>query len=358
MRQLDLYLFRTVAGTMLLALFALVGILTIFMFLEQVEDVANEYTLAAALKYCIYSVPRTAYEIIPFAAMIGCLAGLGLLASSSELVVMRAAGISTWSIALRALQPALLLVLLALVLGEFFLPDIERKARNDRTQAISTKADIAPFFGFWYREGDVFMHFDEVSQSGELGGVSHYYFDEENRMQRALFAERAVFQETEAGSYWIMEGVTTTDFGPDKSIGRQLPTLRWNSNLRPDLISTEILVEPDKMSITELRAKIDYLEKQGLNTKRFELGFWQKSLQPLATLALVFVAISFVFGPLREATMGMRVVSGLLLGVLFKFLQDLLSPASLVYGFSPFIAIVIPILLCFAMGYYLLRRAS
>ncbi len=355
MRQLDLYLFRTVSMTMLLALVALVGILTIFTFLEQVEDMENDYNLRAVLMYCIYSVPRMAYEIIPFAAMIGCLAGLGVLANSSELVVMRAAGISTWSIAFRALQPALLLVILGLILGELFLPDLERKARNDRVEARFGEADIAPFFGFWYREGDVFMHFDEVSQSGVLGGVSHYYFDDGNRLQRALFAETATFNGEQD---WLMENVKVTDFTGEETISQQLPSLRWNSNLEPDLISTEILVEPDKMSIAELRAKIDYLETQGLSTKRFELGFWQKLLQPFSTVALVFVAIAFVFGPLREATMGMRVVSGLILGILFKFLQDLLSPASLVYGFPPFVAILVPIALCFVMGYYLLRRAS
>ncbi|MDB9880136.1 LPS export ABC transporter permease LptG, partial [Pseudomonadales bacterium] len=76
------------------------------------------------------------------------------------------------------------------------------------------------------------------------------------------------------------------------------------------------------------------------------------------TLSLVFVAISFIFGPLRESTMGMRVVTGLVTGIVFKFIQDLLSPASLVFGFPPFIAVVIPIIICFSAGYFLLRRAA
>lgn len=345
--------------TMLLALVALVGILTIFTFLEQVEDMENNYNLQAVLLYCLYSMPRMAYEIIPYAAMIGCLAGLGLLANSSELLVMRAAGVSTWSIAFSAMQPALILVVVGLLLGEYALPDIERKARNDRVEARSSDTDIAPFFGFWYREGDVFMHFDEVSQSGVLGGVSHYYFDANNNLVRVLFADRAVYHDVrENERYWLMEDVTLTDFSGDETVSSERVSLRWDTRLAPDLLSTEILVEPDKMSISELQAKIDYLTTQGLSTRRFELGFWQKLLQPLSTVALVFVAISFVFGPLREATMGMRVVAGLILGILFKFLQDLLSPASLVYGFAPAVAIMVPILLCFGTGYFLLRRAS
>ncbi|MDZ7683985.1 MAG: LptF/LptG family permease [Gammaproteobacteria bacterium] len=117
-------------------------------------------------------------------------------------------------------------------------------------------------------------------------------------------------------------------------------------------------MEPDKMSIRELQAKIEYMNAQGLDARQFELGFWQKLMQPVAAMALVFVAISFVFGPLREATMGMRVVTGLIVGIVFKFLTELLSPASLVYGFPPLVAILAPITLCLLAGYYLLRRAG
>ena len=117
------------------------------------------------------------------------------------------------------------------------------------------------------------------------------------------------------------------------------------------------MVQPDKMSISELNAKISYMQTQGLDSAKFELGYWSKILQPLATIALVFVAISFIFGPLREATMGMRVVTGLIIGLCFKFLQDLLGPASLVFGFAPLVAVLLPIALCFLGSYLLFRRA-
>jgi lipopolysaccharide export system permease protein len=54
----------------------------------------------------------------------------------------------------------------------------------------------------------------------------------------------------------------------------------------------------------------------------------------------------------------MRVVTGLVIGIIFKFVQDLLSPASLVFGFPPAIASLIPIVVCFLVGYMLMRRAN
>ena len=106
MNRLDIYVGVTIAKTMMLAILGLVGMLAIFTFLEQMEDLDNNYTVINVGRFVVYSLPRLFYETIPYSALIGCLAGLGLLASTSELIVMRAAGISTWSIAWSAMKPA------------------------------------------------------------------------------------------------------------------------------------------------------------------------------------------------------------------------------------------------------------
>jgi lipopolysaccharide export system permease protein len=54
----------------------------------------------------------------------------------------------------------------------------------------------------------------------------------------------------------------------------------------------------------------------------------------------------------------MRVFSGLVLGVLFKFCQDLLAPVALVFGIAPILAVIMPILICTLFGWWQLRRAA
>ena len=76
MKILDLYLGRTVALMMVVAVLGLVGLLAIFTFLEQIEDIGNNYTLFNVGRFVLYSLPRMFYEIIPYSALIGCLAGL------------------------------------------------------------------------------------------------------------------------------------------------------------------------------------------------------------------------------------------------------------------------------------------
>ena len=68
------------------------------------------------------------------------------------------------------------------------------------------------------------------------------------------------------------------------------------------------------------------------------------------------LAISFVFGPLREATMGARVFVALGIGLVFTILQRMMEPASLLYGFSPLLAVLVPIVLCAFLGFFLLRK--
>jgi len=358
MRRLDNYLGLTVATMTLLASAGLISLFIIFAFLDQMNDIEQDYDLIAVIKYVSYSIPRMFYETVPYAALIGSLTGLGILASNSELIIMRSAGISTWQITVATMKPALAFIIVGLLVGELILPDFERTARASREKAM--EGDITPQGGFWYREGNRYMHFSTVGHEGVLGNISQYFLDEAQQLQKSLWAESASHvspEENDDNGYWRMENVIVTDLNA-KNTTEHYSQLKWHSELTPELLSTEILVEPDKMSIVELRRKIRYMESQGLNTDNFQLGLWTKTLQPIASLSLVFVAISFIFGPLRETTMGMRVVSGLVTGIIFKFVQDLLSPASLVFGFPPLIATATPVLICLVAGYVLLRRAN
>ena len=256
------------------------------------------------------------------------------------------------------MKPALAFVFIGLLVGELLLPDFERTARVSRENA--TEGDITPAGGFWYREGNRYMHFNTVSHDGFLRNVNQYFINDKQQLTKTLWAESASyisFLDGDKSGFWRLKNVIVTDLNAQIQ-RQQYEQMTWNSNLTPELLSAEILVDPDKMSIVQLMQKVNHMKSQGLNTDKFQLGFWTKIFQPIAALSLVFVAISFIFGPLRETNMGMRVVSGLITGIVFKFVQDLLAPASLVFGFSPFIATTIPILICMVVGYSLLKRAN
>jgi lipopolysaccharide export system permease protein len=100
------------------------------------------------------------------------------------------------------------------------------------------------------------------------------------------------------------------------------------------------------------------LELQNADTSVYELAYWRKVLQPLVIIGLVLIGISFVFGPLRDSTMGLRIFVGVVIGISFKIIQDMLGPFSIVFGFPAVLAVLMPVLLCMGVGLYLLRRGG
>jgi len=75
-------------------------------------------------------------------------------------------------------------------------------------------------------------------------------------------------------------------------------------------------------------------------------------------VGLVLIGISFVFGPLRDSTMGFRIFIGVVIGVSFRIIQDRLGPFSIVFGFPPLLAVLLPVVFCVSLGLYLLRRSG
>lgn len=351
MDKITSYVSRTVFTAIALTLLVFLALDFIFGLISQLEKVTENYTAFEAFKYMVFTMPRRLYDYIPYSCLIGCLAGLGLLASSSELVIIRAAGVSVKRIAWMALRPALIFILIAMTIGEFVAPYTEQMADNRRNFLRYNNTQKAPQ-NMWNREGNEFMYVNAVLPNGVVYGLTRYHFNDQHQLESASFSKQATYQD----NYWQEEDISITRLGGDSIQNEVIPSRRWETNLTPNLFNILVLA-PEDISLRNLHYYINYLDKQNLSSSSYSLAFWQKTLQPLATGALVLVAISFIFGPLRSVTMGQRIFTGVVFGIVFVLLQKLLGPSSLVFGFPPLIAVMIPIVLCIALGIYLLNRA-
>ncbi|MBB5322769.1 LPS export ABC transporter permease LptG [Marinobacter oulmenensis] len=353
MHKIDGYIMRTVGGAMLLVMLVVLSLDVIFAFIGELEDTERGYQTLQALWYVALTLPRRIYDYLPLGAFMGCLVGLGTMASSSELTVIRAAGVSLRRIVWSAMKPALIVVLLGVGIGEYVAPVTERIAQSEKAVALGAGRNVASAQGVWHREGNTFMHLNAVQPNGVLHGISLFRFDDERQLQSASFARRAIYQ----GDYWLLQNVTTTRIGEERTERETSSQLRWETGLSPDVLSV-LIVKPENLSMSGLYTYATYLGEQGLSASRYWLAFWKKALMPLGTAVMVLVAISFVFGPLRSVTMGFRVFTGLLVGLLFKYMQDLLGPMSMVYGFNPVLAVLAPIVINGLVGAALMRRAG
>ncbi|MBS3802968.1 MAG: LPS export ABC transporter permease LptG [Oleiphilaceae bacterium] len=353
MRKIDRYVMSSVGSATFLVMVVVLSLDFIFAFIAELDDTRNDYQTLEALMFVVMTLPRRIYEFLPLGAFMGCLVGLGAMASSSELTVIRAAGVSIRRIVWSAMKPTLLVVVMGLLIGEYLAPPFERMAQSQKAIAEGAGQNVPSASGVWHREGDTFIHLNAVQPNGDIRGVSLFRFEEEHWMASATHAKQAIYQ----GDHWQLRDVSTTELSRDGATLDTRSTQRWDSGLSPDVLSV-LIVDPDDLSIAGLFTYASYLDEQGLLASTYWLAFWKKVLMPLGTAVMVLVAISFIFGPLRSVTMGFRVFTGLIVGLLFKYMQDLLGPMSVVYGFNPVLAILLPIAISAIAGFVLMRRAG
>jgi len=334
-------------------MFVVLSLDVVFGFIAETEDFRNDYGAIDAAYYILLTMPRRIYDFLPLGAFMGCLIGLGALANNSELTVVRAAGVSVTRIVMSAMKPVLVIVISGALLGEYIAPTTEKIAQSTKALKQGAQSNIVYGQGLWHKEGNNFIHVNAVEPNGALYGVSMNEYDENRALKQSLFASRALYHE----GGWSLFNVEITRFGKDSIDTTVHDLLEWNTELTPELLSI-LIVKPDNLSMSGLYVYADYLSEQGLDGGIYVLSFWKKLLQPFTTISLVLIAISFVFGPLRSVAMGTRVFVGLIVGLTFKYMQDLLGPSSMVFGFEPVIATLLPITVCFATGMVLLRRAG
>lgn len=353
MRKLDGYISRTVMVSTFMVLLVIIALVAIADLVDELSQIEGNYNFIEVLFYVGLSLPSSIYEQLPFAALVGSLIGLGMLASSSELVVMRAAGVSVGRIAWAVMKPALVVILLGILLGEYVTPLTDQIAESRKSILLGDKQALESKHGLWSREANEYMHFNAVLPNGRLYGVTRYQFDPQGRLTSSSFSESAIYQ----GGYWLEENGKETHFEETGVLLSEFSQRRWETKLSPKLLNVLVL-NPEALSVYSLYNYSNYLAQQGLENKEYRLSFWKKLMQPLATASLVLIAISFVFGPLREVTMGFRIFTGVIVGIVFQTSQDLLGPSSLVFGFPPVLGVSLPLLICFLIGFILLKRAN
>jgi lipopolysaccharide export system permease protein len=351
-RKIKAYIGHAVMASIAVVLLVITALDAIAKLIDELGNLSGGYGIEEIFIYVLLSLPSTLYEYIPLSSLVGCLIGLGLLAATSELLVIRAAGVSVLRIIWAVMRPVLLFIVAGLLIGEYVSPVTDQYAESRRALLLGSTQLVDGRTGVWNREGNEYMHFKAVLPNGRLYGITRLKFDADGRLLTNTFVETAIYQ----GTHWFEEDGVITQIGPEGTHTETFSTRLWQTEVTPDLLKV-LALKPEELPMERLYTYATYLDKQGLDSGEYHLSFWQKALQPLATTSLVLIAISFIFGPLRQVTTGFRVFSGVIVGIVFRTSQDLLGPLSLIMGFSPLYAVLLPILVCFLIGVFLLRRA-
>ncbi len=351
MSKIDKYIASSVLWACLIVAVVLLGLDFALTFIEQIKKVNDSYTIQSLLQVIMYRLPGKLAEYIPIASLIGTLMGLGTLAATSELTVMRAAGMPIWRIGFAACQPILVVSLLGMGISEFVAPMAEQKANLIEKFQGQESDTFSLTGGVWLKADSDFVYIDAADATGKLYGIQ-IFSPNEQQLKHIIKATSAQHVD---GSLWQLNGVTQTIFAPDHIETTKMKHTDWNVSIKPEHLFLASQ-EPDTLSLSQLMSYQQYLRQQKLDASQYELEFWITALRPVASLALVLVALSSVFGPLRSSTMGGRIFSGVIIGLAFQNALNLFGRMSVAVNFPPIIGVSIPILICLLAGIILVRR--
>ncbi len=353
MNKLTLYLGKTVLVSIFITLLFFVGLEFIFDMVSELRLLGTgDYTLAKVLAFIVLSLPQSIANLFPMAALLGTIMGLGLLAGRSELVVIRAAGWSIGDIIIAVSKLALILAICIMIIQESVVPLTDKWARQQKAWALSSGQTLNTSFGTWMRDGDSFIYIKDIDSDSHLEGITQYQFDQNMRLLRMQVAKVADFE----NGHFVLRDVTETQFHEDKVIESKFETKIWQSNIRPHILQVAGVKDLEDLTLNELLQTIEYRKANALNYKAYQLAFWQKIVHPLAIIVMMFVAIPFLFGPLRSTTMGFRLLVGILIGFVFYLFNQLFGPLTQVYAIPPFVGAILPTMLFFFLGIYLCKR--
>ncbi|TDO95479.1 LPS export ABC transporter permease LptG [Marinomonas balearica] len=351
MNRFDRYIGSSVLWSFAAVIFVLLGLDFALTFIDQVKKVSDSYTTTALLQVLAYRAPTKFAEYIPVASLIGTLVGLGALASTSELTVIRAAGTPIWRIGFAACKPIFIVAILGVFTSEYISPYTTQQADLIERLRGQSAGKFALTGGVWIKSDGNFVYINAADRDGVLYDIQ-IFTPKDHALEKI---QKAKFAKHQSGEQWTLEQVTETHFLGDNIETSYQKTASWTTSLKPNHLFLASQ-EPEALSLTELHNYQDYLVHQELNAGLYQLEFWTKALMPFACFALVIVALSSVFGPLRSSTMGGRIFSGVLIGIIFQNGLSLFGKMSLALHFSPFIGVSIPITICFAIGIFLMRR--
>lgn len=355
MTILTRHIMRSVLMPTLMVLLLLIALRFLFEFLNELEDVGQaEYTAPKAMLYAALYIPYWFAEMLPMAALIGTVMGLGVLSSNSELTVMRAVAVSPLQIGRATLYAAGLLIVAGGLISEFVVPKTTTWAANMRMNARAPNMLYrAGATGVWLRSTDDYVFFRHVLMDRTAEQVYVFTFSAPQKLSETYFAARAEFLED--GRWRLLNG-SHTRFDGETVQSEPFQEMFWKSELAPEHLQI-VQARPEELSGFGLFSYIQYLTKNGLDAAQYGLEFWRKVAQPLNLFAMVLAGIASIFGPLRSVTISARILTGVAVGLSFNYLGQIFGSVSLVYQLPPILGAFLPPLAFLFGALLLLRRA-
>ncbi|HYE87620.1 MAG TPA: LptF/LptG family permease [Vicinamibacterales bacterium] len=305
---LDSYVAKQYLRILAMTTIGMLGLFYISTFIDLSDKLFKGQTSLGRIgEFLFWSTPQFLSYIVALAVLLSALVTIGLLTKNSELIVMRACGVSLYRTALPMVAFALGGSAFLWGLSERVLASANQRAERLRYEI---RTGSPQTFGVLNRkwivgtDGEVYhyQYYDPRTQM--LHGLSVFEFDRHtNALTSRMHVNRAAYAPTDGKPQWLLDDGWIRTFDPQTQLtpfeqfGSRLATLE-----AADYFVTEAR-EPDLMNFGQLREYIRELRASGYNVLDHEVGLHRKVAFPFVTLVMTLIAVPFAVTTGRRGAM-------------------------------------------------------
>jgi LPS export ABC transporter permease LptG/LPS export ABC transporter permease LptF len=292
---LDAYVGKTYLRVLALAFAGMMGIFYIGSFIDWADNLfKGQATTTQLAEYLWYSTPQFIYYVLPLSALVATLVTIGLLTKSSELIVMRACGVSLYRTALPLLVLALLWSGMLFGLEETVLANSNRKAAElkhlmrggqPRTFDVLARQWVAG------RDGRVYHYAYYDPREKTLSGLEVYRFtDRPWGLAESMVVRQATFTPTTGD--WRADQGWVRGFAKDVVADYQTFQAKQLSFETASYFGTE-QPDADRLTFASLRRYIQNLKISGFDVIPYRVALHRKVAFPFVALVMTLIAVPF-----------------------------------------------------------------
>ena len=358
MKIRDRYITKTLLSYTLVVLLVWLSIYSFFNFLTEINVVGQEsYTILSAIKYIILKMPEVTYSQASPVILLGCVLGMGHLATTNQLLIFQISGASILKITGTTLKNALIFVIAIIAIGEAIAPMSSNFAELGRSNALGNIVVSASQEGFWIRDGDNFINVKKNIDGKLFSGITVIEVNSSNKIERVIKSENAVFD----GNSLDMSGTdifSISDDGFFDNISlKERNSYNKTVSFDQDLIDS-LKKEPKDLTTWTIIKQIQFLSDNKLRSEIFEVELYKRLIKPVTLVAMILLAMLFIFGSTRDITLGRKIFLGVALGLSFEMLSRIASALALSFDFNPLMSAILPSTLVMLISITLLIQKS
>ena len=337
---------RAIWQSLLLVTLVFAGLEFVFKLLDEMKSPYAQYTLTQMVGVSALGLPRRLYLDLPLIVLIGVAAGLGGLAQHSALTVLRASGLSIGQILMKAIVSLVPLLVGVLLIAQIGMPQAEEWAQSLKSQY--TRGDSSA--ALWTRDSNRYVWL-RGDADGSIASWRHLTIDPDTRQLATVVDSEQVH--LDSGKVLLDEAVQL-QMTAEQIVLNQTP-LSFATGLQAEGVRWLIL-PAEQLSLSELWVAQQFLRSQGLEVRQHAQVFWQRMTLPVTVTVLALLAAVTAFGSFRSMSVSTRVFAAVLAGLVFKYVVDMAAPFTLLVGWHPSLAVLLPLVIPMLLIPRLLRQ--